>query len=67
MLNTALTRPKKKQARDTHSLTTRIKTSDYEALQPLVEKYFDGNHSLMLRKALDKYLTEIQKTGEIPA
>ena len=67
MLNTVLERPVGKKQRDTHSLTTRIKTSDYEAIQPLVDKYFQGNYSLMLRKALDKYLTEIQMTGEIPS
>lgn len=66
MLNTVLERPTKKKDRDTRMLSTRIKTKDYEIIQPLVDKHFKGNFSLMLRKALDKYLIEIQKTGEIP-
>lgn len=66
MLNTVLERPVGKKQRDTRSVSTRIKFKDLEAIQPLVDKHFQGNYSLMLRKALDKYLTEIQMTGEIP-
>ena len=67
MLSTVLERPTGKRARDTKSISTRVKHKDLEVIQPLVDKHFDGNYSLMLRNALDKYLSEIQRTGEIPS
>ncbi|MGK7949822.1 MAG: hypothetical protein AB4368_13800 [Xenococcaceae cyanobacterium] len=60
MLAVELKRPKKTRA--TTSIAFRLKNSDLESIQKVVDELFDGNISLLMRTALDEYMSNIQET-----
>ena len=58
MLAIELQRPTRN--RNTKAVGCRIKNSDLEPIQKIVDESFNGNFSLLMRTALDEYITKLQ-------
>lgn len=63
MLAVELKRPPR--SRDTKNIGCRVKNSDLEPIQQVADALFDGNYSRLFRTALDEYITQIHKSGEL--
>ena len=63
MLATELKRPARSTS--TKILGCRVRLKDLEPIQHIADVLFEGNFSLLMRTALDTYITQILESGEL--